>query len=154
MGLDDWLHRKVFSSSARIRDNLKIPQQLFNMVSDVDISAVSFADHMLGGNDVRGYMVGIIKPKKERLELLVDSSFQLVDFKVWFPVSRTNYGITNIFQPGLQPKRIIDAFWAGKGEDDTTHKIDVVLEGRLDNDKPLTGDWEGSAREARERKDR
>jgi hypothetical protein len=154
MALDDWLHRRVFSSAARIKDNSKIPQQLFDMTSDVDLSAVSFADHMLGGNDVRGYMVGVIKPGAERLELLVDSFFQLVDFKVWFPVSRTNYGITNIFQPGLQPKRIIDAFWAGKGEDDTTHRIDVVLEGRLDNDKPLIGDWEGSVRKARERRNK
>jgi hypothetical protein len=147
MAVDDWRH--VFSSAARIYDVTKIPQALFDMVADVDSSAVVFSDRMLGSNDVRGYLVTVVKPDLARLEVLVNLAFRLINFKVWFPGSKSNYGLTNFFQPSLSPKRVIDAFWRGNSEEGITESLDVLVGGRLDSDKPLVGDWAGAFKKSR-----
>jgi hypothetical protein len=63
----------------------------------------------------------------------------VVDFKIWFPASKVNYGYSNVFKPELSAKAVVDAFWGGENEEDITSRVDVVLEGRLDNDKPMVG---------------
>jgi hypothetical protein len=147
MDVDDWM--RIYSSAARISDPAKIPQALFDMVSDVDYSQVAFGDHMLGTNDVKGYLVTVVKPNLARLEVLVNLSFKLINFKVWFPGSQTNYGITNFFQPSLSPKSVVDTFWEGGTEEAITWGLDILVEGRLDNDKPLTGEWGAAFRRKR-----
>jgi hypothetical protein len=136
-GRGDWLHDVVYSSAARINDLSKVPQPLFNMTSDVDPGSVKYSDWMAGTTDVRGYGIVIKKSDDSSLQLLVDLKFKLIDFKVWFPKSKTNYGYSNIFTPDLNPKSIVDAFWYGIGEDGVTSKLDTLLSGFLDNDKPM-----------------
>jgi hypothetical protein len=139
MGRGDWLHDVVLSSAARIKDPGKVPQQLFEITSDVDSGAVSFFDWMAGTNDVRGYGVRIEHPVGATFQMIVDLKFRLVDFKVWFPGSKVNYGYSNIFSPDLDPKDVVDAFWGGRNEEGITSRLDVVLHGFLDNDKPMVG---------------
>jgi hypothetical protein len=139
MGRGDWLHDVVLSSAARITDLAKVPQQLFDMTSDIDSGAVTYVDWMSGNSDVKGYGVTVKHKVGATLRMIVDIRFRLVDFKVWFPVSKTNYGCSNIFDPDMSPKAVVDAFWKGKDELDIANRLDVILHGFLDNDKPVVG---------------
>jgi hypothetical protein len=139
--LEDWEHRLVLSSVARIRDPNKVPQPLYEIVADVDSDAVTFSDWMAGTNDVKGFFIEVRKFNFAKLDVIVDLRFRLVDFKVWFPTSkeRVSYGFSNFFDPGLTPKAVVDAFWGGRNEDEIVTRLDVVVGGRLDNDKPWWG---------------
>jgi hypothetical protein len=137
IGKGDWLHDVVLSSASRITDSAKIPQPLFDMTSDVPSDVVSFFDWLAGTNDVKGYGVTIEHRIGATFQMVVDLKFRLVDFKVWFPISRINYGYSNIFTPELDPKDVVDAFWGGGDEAGITSRLDKILNGFLDTDKPV-----------------
>ena len=128
----DWMHEKIYSSAAMINDVSKIPQELFDITSDVDPSCASYYDWMAGSNDVRGYCLVILRRGFARLEMVVGLNFKLVDFKVFFQELKSPYGFSNTFSDNITPKSLIDAFWTGKDEKEVRSKLDVLLNGRLD----------------------
>jgi hypothetical protein len=68
----------------------------------------------------------------------IDLRFRLVDFKVLFSGRKESYGYSNWFSPELSPKDVIDAFWGGIDGGDILRRLDVLLHGFLDNNKPMT----------------
>jgi hypothetical protein len=145
--LEDWKHELVLSSAARIKDPSKVPQQLYEITEDVDldIGTVTYSDWMAGTNDVKGYVIVVNKLDFAKLEVIVDLRFRLADFKVWFSTSkdRVSYGYTNFFTPELTPKKVVDAFWGGRYEEEIVARMDVVVGGRLDNDRLPPGNFVG-----------
>jgi hypothetical protein len=88
---------------------------------------------------LKGYLVVVEKSDFAKMEVIVNLQFRLVDFRVWFPNSsdHAQYGYTNVFMPGLNPKAVVDAFWGGRDENAIVSRLDAVLEGRLDSDSPV-----------------
>jgi hypothetical protein len=139
IGRDDWLHDVVLPNESKITDPSKIPQQLFEITAAVGEGFVSFFDWVAEFNGEKGFGVSIEHEVGATFQMTVDTDFRVVDFKIWFPASKVNYGYSNVFVPELHPKAVIDAFWGGKNEEDITSRVDVVLEGRLDDDMPMGG---------------
>jgi hypothetical protein len=135
--LRDWKHELVASSAAKIKDPSKVPQPLYEITADVDPDAVTYLDWMAGTNDVKGYFIEVKKSNFAKLDLLVNLRFRLADFNAWFPTSkdRPSYGFANYFADDVTPKAIVDAFWGGDNEEDIAQRLDIVVKGRLDNDK-------------------
>jgi hypothetical protein len=134
--LEDWRHGLAVSSAARIKDPSRVPQQLYDITADVDSEAVVYSDWMAGTNDVKGFYIEVRKFKFAKLDVVVDIGFRLVDFKAWFPTSkdRNSYGFSNYFDDKVTPKAIVDAFWGGRNEGEIISRLDVAVQGRLDND--------------------
>jgi len=128
----DWMHEKIQSSAARISDVSKVPQELYEITSDVDTDCVSYFDWMAGGNDIKGYMVRVVKGDWAALDMVLDLRFVMQDFKVYFPKVNGHYGFSDIFLDGAKAKELIDAFWSGQTEKEIKNKLDILLNGRLD----------------------
>ena len=130
--IGDWLHEKIHSSAARINNYKDIPQELFDITSNVEPSSASYFDWMAGSNDVKGYCIVVLRGNFARLEMVLNLKFALADFKVSFKSDDVPYGFSNTFSDNITPKSIVDAFWRGVNEKDIRNKLDVLLNGRLD----------------------
>jgi hypothetical protein len=141
--LGDWRHERVLSRATRIEDPGKVPQPLCDMAADVDLEDAIFLDWVTANDALKGYLVVVEKSDFAKMEVIVDLRFRLVDLRVWFPKStdHAQYGYTNGFLPGLNPKEVLDAFWGGRDENDIVSRLDVVLEGRLEYDSPVLSRW-------------